>query len=186
MFENEEVYTIPEEIKAKFTDEFCKSMRRALFRIHGYYGLDTPAESGPIQNTSTGGYVVAFFTACVETDNEDLFVYWHNLPWYDSDIFDDMLITYMIDKGYLLGYMEDIITEKLKIQKENLRLCNCCGRYFTKDMGQVVVKSEEYSLDWLCNCCYEKEQGYEGQYYSEQYKKMREWIDQEEEHESTT
>lgn len=174
----DENYKIPEEIKVKFTDEFCKAMRRALFRISGYYGLGTPAESGPVQNSSTSGWVVALFTACMETNNEDLFAYWHNLPWYESDVFDDELMEYMMDNNYLLGYMEDIIIEKLKIKREDLVCCACCGSYFTRDMGREITLWEECSREWVCHYCIERDDGQEGRYYREQLSKMEDWMEE--------
>lgn len=109
MFDEE--YEVPEEIKAMFTDEFCKAFRKELFNIHEYYHLGISADDGPIQNTSTGGFVVALWAACMKTNQEDLFIYWDNLHWWQSDIFDDYLIQYMMENHYLLGYMEDILAQ---------------------------------------------------------------------------
>lgn len=119
MFDEE--YEVPEEIKAMFTDEFCKAFRKELFNIHEYYHLGISADDGPIQNTSTGGFVVALWAACMKTNQEDLFIYWDNLHWWQSDIFDDYLIQYMMENHYLLGYMEDILAQHLHIPAENLR-----------------------------------------------------------------
>lgn len=170
MFEEE--YTIPEEIKAMFTDEFCKAFRKALCRIQDGEGLDTTAEFGFFQRASTGGHVVAFWTACMETHNEALFDYWESLPWYESDVFDDGLLWYMTEKGYILGYMEDIIAEKLHIPKEELEFCPYCCHYFTKDMGELVYDKDLDEFDWRCyNCA----KGEEDTYYTDQYDKMQAW-----------
>lgn len=161
-------YVIPEEIKAMFTDEFCKTLRKALFRVWKDMGLDTTAEFGPVQLASTGGYVVAFWTACAETNNMALFDYWDALPWYESDVFDDELMHYLMENGYLLGYMGAIIAEKLHIPIEKLAYCDYCGHYFTKDMG-VESCDECGNVEWKCYRC---ATGEEDTYYVDQYDKM--------------
>lgn len=180
MFDEE--YTVPEEIKAKFTDEFCKALRRALFHIFEYYDLSSFAESGPIQNCSSTGFVTAFWTACIEIGNEELFRYWEGLTWYESDVFTDTMITYMMDHGYLLGYLEDVIEEKLGIPKSELKMCYQCGRYYTEDMGREVDMScDGYEWgEWVCHSCAD---GAENNYYRQQYRKMEEWR---KEHENAT
>lgn len=166
----DENYKVPEEIIAKLTDEFCKAFRRELFNIHEYYHLGLAADDGPIQNTSTSGFVVALWTACMKTGREDLFMYRDGLHWWASDIFDDYLIQHMMANHYLLGYMEDILAHYLRIPAGDLRRCEECGGWFTKDMGKE--REGEFSTEWVCNTCL----GDSGEYYKEQYAKMDKWL----------
>ena len=57
-------YTIPDNIKKLATDDFLKEFRNQLFRIHKHYSLNTFADEGLSENTSTFGWYAAFYKAC--------------------------------------------------------------------------------------------------------------------------
>ena len=153
-------YTIPEDIKNLITNDFLKEFRNQLFRIHEYYSLDVFAEEGIPINTSTAGWYAAFGKACLLTHKEELFNYWRTLSWYDSDIFDDKLASMLIERGFILGYLSDVIEKQLGIKKNNLRVCNDCGKIYSKDMVVIIDNVEEdkdYSISkYRCLYCQDK------------------------------
>lgn len=139
-------YTIPQNIKNLITDDFLKEFRSQLFRINGYYSIETFAESGIPMNTSTSGWFAALGKACLLTHKEELLNYWLTLPWYDSDVFDGELAEILIERGFILGDLSKVIEEQLGIKNDDLRICNDCGKLYHKDM---VVKIEDDDDDIL-------------------------------------
>ena len=141
-------YKIPENIKELITDEFLKEFRNRLFRICGY-SLEDFAETGISMCTSTSGWYVAFWKACKLTNNSQLLNYYNTLDWYDSDLFDDELAHMLIEKKLILGDLSEIIEEKLGIKEEDLRVCNDCRKYFSKDMVVKINEDEEEDGIWF-------------------------------------
>lgn len=133
-------YTIPQPIRNLITDEFLKEFRNQLFRIHEHYSLDTFADFGIPTNTSTGGWFAAFGKACLLTNNEQLLDYWRTLPWYDSDIFDGELAEMLVERGFILGDLIEVIEKQLGVKEEDVVMCDECGKLYIKDM---VVKIED-------------------------------------------
>ena len=153
-------YTMPEDIKNLITDDFLKEFRNQLFRIHEYYSLDVFAEEGIPINTSTAGWYAAFGKACLLTHKEGLFNYWRTLPWFDSDIFDGELAGILIERGFILGYLSDVIYKQLGIKEDDLRICNDCGKVYSKDMVIEIDSTEEDKDDLIskyrCLYCQDK------------------------------
>ena len=153
-------YTMPEDIKNLITDDFLKEFRNQLFRIHEYYSLDVFAEEGIPINTSTAGWYAAFGKACLLTHKEGLFNYWRTLPWFDSDIFDGELAGILIERGFILGYLSDVIYKQLGIKEDDLRICNDCGKVYSKDMVIKIDSTEEDEADLIskyrCLYCQDK------------------------------
>ena len=139
-------YTIPKDIKNLITDDFLKEFRNQLFRINEYYSLETFAEEGIPMNTSTSGWFTAFGKACLLTHKEALLDYWRTLPWYDSDLFDDELANMLIERGFILSDLSKIIEEQLGIKSEDLRVCNDCGKLYSKDMVVKIIDENEDDL----------------------------------------
>lgn len=148
-------YTIPKDIKDLITDSFLKEFRNQLFRIHEYYSLETFAEDGIPINTSTSGWFAAFGKACLLTNKEVLLDYWRTLPWYDSDVFDGELAEMLIERGFILGDLTKVIEEQLGIKQDDLRVCNDCGRVYSKDMVVKVPDNEEdaFMSEYRCLHC---------------------------------
>ena len=148
-------YTIPKDIKNLITDDFLKEFRNQLFRIHEYYSLETFAEEGIPINTSTGGWFAAFGKACLLTHKEALIDYWRMLPWYDSDVFDGELADMLIERGFILGDLSKVIEQQLGIKYDDLRVCNDCGRLYTKDMVVEItdVNEDELFSNYRCLHC---------------------------------
>ena len=153
-------YTMPEDIKNLITDDFLKECRNQLFRIHEHYSLDIFAEEGIPINTSTAGWYAAFGKACLLTHKEGLFNYWRTLPWFDSDIFDGELAGILIKRGFILGYLSDVIYKQLGIKEDDLRICNDCGKVYSKDMVIEIDSTEEDEDDLIskyrCLYCQDK------------------------------
>lgn len=147
-------YTMPEDIKNLITDDFLKEFRNQLFRIHEYYSLETFAEEGIPINTSTSGWFAAFGKACLLTNKEVLIDYWRTLPWYDSDIFDGELAEMLIERGFILGDLSNVIEQQLGIKSNDLRVCNDCGKLYTKDMVIEITDVDEDELFSRYRCLY--------------------------------
>ena len=147
-------YTIPEHIKALATDDFLKEFRNQLFRIHKYYSLDTFADEGLSENTSTFGWYAAFYKACRLTGKEELLDYRNSLEWYDADIFDGEITDMLIEQKFVLEDIVKIIEEKLGIKAEDVVVCADCQRYFSKDMVVEIAEEDEDPLFSSYRCLY--------------------------------
>lgn len=143
-------YTIPDEIKELITYDFLKEFRRQLFAVFDFslntygdflYGIE-----------STRGWETALHKACDATGKQDIWKYWSDLEWYDSDCFDDELSDMLIESRLILPTINDIMTDYLDIDPEELRVCDNCGGTFTKDM----IVEAEYDLHlshYICKYC---------------------------------
>ncbi|MBD5487312.1 MAG: hypothetical protein HDR13_00735 [Lachnospiraceae bacterium] len=147
-------YTMPEYIKNLITDDFLKEFRNQLFRIHEHYSLDLFAEEGIPINTSTAGWFAAFGKACLLTHKEPVLDYWRTFPWYDSDIFDGELAEMLIERHFILGDLSKVIEEQLGIKESDLRVCNECGKLYSKDMVVEITDTDEEELISKYRCLY--------------------------------
>lgn len=97
-------YKIPEDILAKFPDNFWKVLARELNTI---FECDIFA-SYPENNgdrvldyiTGTIGWVHAFKRTCKDFGLIDIWEYYDKLEWYDSDVF-DVEICSLLEKKYV-------------------------------------------------------------------------------------
>ena len=137
-------YAMPENIRNLITYDFLKEFRNQLFRIHEHYSLDTFADFGIPINTSTSGWYAALGKTCLLTHKEEVFDYWRELSWYDSDIFDGELAEMLIDNKLILEDCGKVLGQLLNIDQDEIVYCSCCGKLYTKDM---VVASTEYDED---------------------------------------
>lgn len=145
-------YEIPKHIKELITDDFLKEFRNQLFRINKY-DLSLFAEEGIPMNPSTTGWYASFGKACLLTKKEELLDYYRTLTWYDSDIFDSELAEMLVERKFILGYLSKVIEEQLGIKEEDLRICDDCGGWFTKDMVVEIYDEEDYGFNY-CRCFY--------------------------------
>lgn len=149
-------YTIPQDIKNLITDDFLKEFRNQLFRIHEHYSLDTFADFGIPLNTSTSGWFAALGKACLLTNKEAIFDYWRTLPWYDSDVFDGELADMLVERGFILGDLDEVIEQQLGINPNDLRYCNDCGKIYSKDMVVEIEKDDDdnfFTSGYRCLYC---------------------------------
>ena len=179
-------YSIPEDIKKLITDDFLKEFRNQLFRIHEHYSLEVFAEEGIPVNTSTSGWFAAFGKACLLTHKETVLDYWRTLPWYDSDIFNSELAEMLIDRHFILGDLSKVIEEQLAIKESDLRVCNDCGKLYSKEMviEIAVTDEEERTCKYRCLYCQDVKDLKEGNPHATDYYRgiLKELDDYEEKH----
>lgn len=155
-----ETYTIPDKIKKLMTYDFLKEFRNQLFTVFDL-SLDTYADI--IQGIeSTAGWANALEDACHNTGTNDIWSYWDSLEWYDSDMFDWELSDMLIEKQLILPTLDVILKNYLNVEPEDLRVCDYCGRTFTKDMviehtGVDVVNDIVH--EYICKHCNSYKEG---------------------------
>lgn len=142
-------YTIPNEIKEKMSYDFLKEFRNQLIDIFNL-SLETYADSF-YGIESTAGWANALKAACHSTGKDDIWNYWNELEWYDSDIFDGELVDILIENRLILPVMVDIFKNYLDIEPDNLRICDKCGGVFTEDMILDYVSWE--LPGYICKHC---------------------------------
>lgn len=178
-------YTIPQDIKNLITDDFLKEFRNQLFRIHEHYSLDTFADFGIPLNTSTSGWFAALGKACLLTNKEAIFDYWRTLPWYDSDVFDGELADMLVERGFILGDLDEVIEQQLGINPNDLRYCNDCGKIYSKDMVVEIEKDDDdnfFTSGYRCLYCQDIKETKDGNknatdYYRSILKELDEYKD---------
>lgn len=92
-------YTIPQEIKEKFTKEFIADFLNELVIIFDDKPINYIDETFAF--TGTVGWDMAFMIACKKHGSSEVIEYYHDLEWYESDMFDDELISLMLDYGLI-------------------------------------------------------------------------------------
>lgn len=92
-------YRIPQEIKTRLTKGFAIDF---LNKLNVIFDLTHPVSLGFLVNfESTCGWVDAFKCACQKYDMEDVFAYYDQLEWYDSDLFDDEFASLIAEYGLI-------------------------------------------------------------------------------------
>ena len=91
-------YKIPEEIKTKLTKEFLTDFLHELIKI---FNLKEPIyyDDCLAYLECTCGWVDAFQHACIKQKLIDVLMYYDELEWYDSDMFDGEVSSLMIKYG---------------------------------------------------------------------------------------
>ena len=149
-----EKYTIPEEIKKLMTYDFLKEFRNQLFAI---FELDLETYANRLYGfESTVGWANALQDACHNTGKDDIWNYWNELEWYDSDIFDSELSDMLIENRLILPTLDVILKHYLNVGLEDIRVCDYCGGTFTKDMvvERAGVDSDYHTVsEYICKHC---------------------------------
>lgn len=92
-------YRIPQEIKTRLTKGFAINF---LNKLNVIFDLIHPVSLGFLVNfEGTCGWVDAFKCACQKYDMEDVFAYYDQLEWYDSDLFDDEFANLIAEYGLI-------------------------------------------------------------------------------------
>lgn len=155
-----ETYTIPVRIKEMMTYDFLKEFRNQLSTMFDF-SLDTYADI--IQGVeSTTGWANAFQDACRNTDKEFIWNYWNDLEWYDSDQFDSELCDMLVENHLILPTLDVILKTYLNIEAEDIRVCDYCGRAFTKDMIVThtgVDTANDVAYEYICKHCNKHKEG---------------------------
>lgn len=88
-------YEIPIGIKTELTKEFVIDFLSMLTNI---FDLKQPMFFECLINfEGTHGWVMAFKYACQKHNMEDVFAYYNQLEWYDSDLFDDEFASLIVE-----------------------------------------------------------------------------------------
>lgn len=143
------------------SDEFLKEFRKQLFRLFGY-SLSTFAEDELIYLCGTTGWHTAFGAACMAVGHREVFDYYEELSWDKSDHFDSIVCDLLVERGYMLGSISDLIVNTLTIPAEDLRVCNDCEGIFTKDMGVEICEEDEDEIlisNFRCRKCQDEKLG---------------------------
>lgn len=152
IIENGFEYEIPEDTYKNIPNIFWNNLRHELYMIDGLSLVEEDECSG-IFNTSTYGWVTAFFNACKKSECMDLFDYYSSLPWYDSDIFDGIISEELIKRKLIKLYsLTDMSKETIF---EDVLACEFCGKIFIKN---ELLKDEETN-SYICYRCSQTHEG---------------------------
>lgn len=89
-------YKMPQEIKTKFTKDFMTDFLTEAAQV---FNLSVPTLYDGIlfHLEGTCGWADAFKKSCLKHGMKDVFTYYENLDWYDSDLFDDEFASLLIE-----------------------------------------------------------------------------------------
>ena len=143
-------YTIPTNIRAMITSEFCTQFLKELHCVFGVSVKDSEMDCFVYQG-GTGGWTVAWDTACRKLGLDELCKYYHALPWYDSDIFDGEIEDILVEQKLVLGgFVDDEIARQNGLSAEDVRCCDRCGKYYHID--DIEKKLIRYEADEEIGC----------------------------------
>lgn len=146
-------YKMPQLIREKFTFDFCKQMMMELHRIYGVSVEDSDMDH-MIHLEGTSGWGVAFTTACRKMNEPDLYKYYYNLPWYDSDIFDSQVTECIVEHKLLMPDFDTTeIARQHCIEEDSLRCCDECGKYYLASDVDLLPEDSGVMSDYICHNC---------------------------------
>lgn len=158
-------YTIPEKYDKMIDKELLTKIRDNVFKIFEGIGMDIPTNEGMDYVTTTAGWDTAIGIACIESGKEGLYRYYANLSWMDSDIFDGIIVTKMVEENLIL---DDAINLYKKILNLDVDYCISCSELRDK---KDLVKDE--NLDrYICLKCKENKEIKNYSCYEEEFKKI--------------
>lgn len=140
-------YKIPLHIDKLITKEFCLQFMKELHCIWGFALEDFEYESvGAVEGTS--GWYEGFTHACRKTKNDELYLYYLQLDWYNSDLFDYELTQKLVNYKLLLPETEvDEIARQNLMNYDDIGICNECSKYFNKN--DMIEQKEDDDADEL-------------------------------------
>ena len=133
-------YEMPEKYKAMIDSTFCKNFLRELHLIWGFSLEDFNWESiGYCEGTS--GWYVAFTNTCRTMQLDELFLYYRNLPWYDSDLFDAQLSDRLVEEKLVLPELYIVeAARQNNLNIEDIDNCEYCGKIGLK--SEMILSTE--------------------------------------------
>jgi hypothetical protein len=166
MIENGNIaYSMPKEIKEQLTDSFLGTFVSEIHKIFGF-SIQTFANEEIWYQESTGGWYEAFANTCRKLNKEQLLLYYLELEWYDSDVFDGKLTDILIERKFILPSVEtnnfyDLIAKENNLKKEDIFFCSMCENAFHKQYMKVYIygiDDNEEDKVVVCPHCYELSQ----------------------------
>lgn len=150
-------YEMPDNIKSMITIEFCTQFLKELHQIFGASVEDSDMDYYVYQG-STAGWGAAFANTCRKLNMIELYKYYLNLEWFDSDIFDgeleDLLVEYKLIIG---GFLSEEVARQNNLQPDDVICCEHCGKYIlTKDSVEHKVELEndpDPYTEEICKTC---------------------------------
>lgn len=135
------MYTMPKPIKDMITSEFCEIF---ALELHLQFGVGLTHFSYSELNAieSTIGWHNALIKACQKTNSPELLKYYDALEWYDSDMFDGLLMNIMVEHKLFMPMNEtEEIMRQTGLELSDISFCPQCQNYFQKrDMSSVSVE----------------------------------------------
>lgn len=152
-------YSIPNKYKKMMSYDFLVELRKQLFKIHEYYNLFLFSEEGIPMNTSTSGWVAAFYKACDEKSLLELFDYYKGLDWMDSDIFDGIVADMLEKEGLILTDKFSYIYKHLGLNDGYYYCYECNKLFLEKDLDEYIDEDlfdEDDEKPFICKNCSKK------------------------------
>ena len=150
-------YSMPHNIKKLMDYEFCETFMKELHNVWGFSLNDFNWESIGYSE-GTGGWYESFAATCRILNKGELLLYYNNLSWYDSDLFDAELSELLVTYKLILPTIEtDEIARQLDIDENKIKHCFVCnGDYIKEDVVKLDKNDEdydEYTSNYICKDC---------------------------------
>lgn len=152
-------YTIPTHIRSIITPVFTAQFLKELHIIFGVGVEDTDLDYFAYQG-GTSGWAVAFATTCRKLGLDELYKYYANLEWFDSDIFDGELEDILIEHKLILGgTLCEEIARQNEINADFVQCCDKCGKCYHVDnmvRNEIDLEIEgdnEPYVELICKSC---------------------------------
>ena len=116
-------YSMQHNIKKQMDYKFCETFMKELHNVWGFSLNDFNWESiGYCEGT--GGWYESFAATCRILNKGELLLYYNNLSWYDSDLFDAELSELLVTYKLILPTVEtDEMARQLDIDEDNIKHC---------------------------------------------------------------
>lgn len=149
-------YEMPAHIKGLITPEFCSQFLKELHQIFGCSVEDSDLDYFVYQG-GTAGWGAAFANVCRKLNLDELYKYYLNLEWFDSDVFDGLLEDFLVEYKLILGvFLSDEVARQNNLPSDKVTYCDHCGKYFHKDNlieNKVDLGDESPYIEYICKTC---------------------------------
>lgn len=149
-------YEMPAHIKALITPDFCSQFLKELHQIFGS-SLEDSSMDYYVYQGGTAGWEAAFTNTCRKLNLHELCIYYSNLEWFDSDIFDGQLEDFLAEYKLVLdGFVSDEIARQNNLSCDDVRCCEHCGKYIHINdsvANEVDLGDGEPYVENICKTC---------------------------------
>lgn len=132
-------YKIPDDILAKIPEHFWAAFVGELVSVFSPSVFEKNIDSETIMLnmiTGTGGWHAALKMTCRKLGMDWLYIYYNDLPWYDSDMFDSEI--------------EDLIFSKF-IDLEDVGMNDYYKWLIELDKDSIEREIGEYTVAYICD-----------------------------------